>query len=41
MRKGGYAKFVLPSDLAAGKHGEDPIPPCKTIVLKVALLEVE
>ncbi|MDA3883837.1 MAG: FKBP-type peptidyl-prolyl cis-trans isomerase [Bacteroidales bacterium] len=41
MRKGGYAKFVLPSDLAAGKDGEDPIPPCKTIVLKVALLEVE
>ncbi|MFO7867667.1 MAG: FKBP-type peptidyl-prolyl cis-trans isomerase [Bacteroidales bacterium] len=40
MRKDGYAKFIVPSELAAGKHGEDPIPPCKTIVLKVALIAV-
>jgi len=40
MREGGLATFILPSELAAGKKGENPIPPCKTIIVRVQLLKV-
>jgi FKBP-type peptidyl-prolyl cis-trans isomerase FkpA len=41
MKNGGLATMILPSELAAGKEGEKPIPPCKSIILRVQLLEVK
>jgi len=40
MREGGLAIFILPSELAAGKKGEDPIPPCKSIIVRIQLVKV-
>lgn len=40
MKVGGLATMILPSDLAAGREGEDPIPPCTSVILRVQLLGV-
>ncbi len=40
MKVGGEAVMILPSELAAGIRGEGQIPPCKTILLTVHLLNI-